>query len=189
MADTPDRQRFPWAPDANFRRRVPDGDTHERLICDDCGYIAFENPKIVVGSVALWEDRILLAKRAIHPRKGYWTLPAGFMEMKESTEQGAAREAMEEACARIEIDALLAMYSIPRIGQVQIMYRARLLSPDVAPGEESTEVGLFRWEEIPWNELAFPTVTWALRDWHASRALTVFAPYSTPVDYPGAAPR
>ena len=183
------RPRLPWDPPEHFEKRIPEGDNRERLVCGRCEFIHYQNPKIVAGAVCTWEDKILLAKRAIEPRKGFWTLPAGYMELGETTEQAAQREAREEACATIEIDRLLAMYSVARIGQVQIMYRARLLSPDVAPGEESTEVGLFRWEEIPWNELAFPTVTWALRDWHASRALTVFAPYSTPVDYPGAAPR
>ena len=165
---------------ASFKRQVPDGDNRERLVCPDCGFINYENPKLVVGSVVTWQDRILLAKRAIHPRKGYWTLPAGFMEMHETTEEGAIREALEEACARIEIDALLAVYNIPRIGQVQMMYRARLLSPDVAAGEESTEVGLFAWEDIPWQELAFPSVVWALQQWHESRHLVKFAPFSNP---------
>ncbi len=165
---------------ASFVRKVPDGDNRERLTCPDCGFINYENPKIVVGAVVTWEDKILLARRAIHPRKGYWTLPAGFMEMHETTEDGAKREAWEEACARIEIDALLAVYNIPRIGQVQMMYRAKLLSPDVAAGEESAEVGLFTWDEIPWQELAFPSVLWALQHWQESRHLPKFSPFTNP---------
>src|SRR3546814_4992263 len=103
---------------------------------------------LVVGSVALWEDRILLCRRAIEPRDGWWTLPAGYMEERETTIEGAQREAWEEACARIEIDALIGIYNIPRISQVQMIYRARLLSPEVAAGPESREVGLFDWAEI-----------------------------------------
>ncbi|MBP2300171.1 NUDIX hydrolase [Azospirillum picis] len=146
-------------------RAIPPGEDRERLMCPDCGYIAYQNPLIVVGAVATWEDgRILLCRRAIEPRKGFWTLPAGFMEERESTREGAAREAWEEARARIGIDHLLAIYDIPRISQVQMIFSARLLSPDVAPGPESLEVGLFAWEDIPWDEIAFPTVHWALRE-------------------------
>lgn len=166
----------------NFSLRVPDGDNRERLVCDTCQFVSYVNPKVVVGAVCTWEDRILLCKRAIEPRKGYWTLPAGYMEAKESTADGAAREAFEEACAQIEIDALLAVYSIPRISQVQVIYRARLVSPDVAPGPESEAVGLYRWEEIPWDELAFPSVHWALRQFHAVRDQAVFAAHGNPPD-------
>ena len=113
-----------------------------------------------------WNDKILMAKRAIEPRKGFWTLPAGYMELGETTEQAAQREAKEEACATIEIDRLLAMYSVARIGQVQIMYRARLVNEDVAAGIESEEVALLDWSEIPWDQLAFPTVVWALAHFH-----------------------
>jgi ADP-ribose pyrophosphatase YjhB (NUDIX family) len=164
----------------SFKRQIPDGDNRERLVCPDCGFINYENPKIVVGAVVTFEDKFLLARRAIHPRKGYWTLPAGFMEMHETTEQGAVREAWEEACARIEIDALLAVYNIPRIGQVQMMYRARLVSADIAPGPESTDVGLFTWDQIPWQELAFPSVLWALQHWQQSRDLPKFSPFANP---------
>ena len=131
---------------------VPEGDERERLVCTDCGFINYINPKIVVGAVVTWEDKFLLCKRAIEPRIGYWTLPAGFMEEGESTQDGAAREAWEEANARIEIGPLLGVYNIPRISQVQMIYRARLLSPDVSPGIESEDVGLFTWDEIPWDE-------------------------------------
>ena len=165
---------------------MPAGDNRERLVCDDCGFVSYENPKIVVGAVVEWQGRILMARRAIHPRKGYWTLPAGFMEMHETTAEGAAREAMEEACARIEIDALLAVYDIPRIGQVQMMYRARLLEERFAPGDESLEVALFAWDDIPWDSLAFPSVLWALRHWREVRDLARFAPFGNPPDDHGA---
>jgi len=161
-------------------RAIPPGDDRERLLCPDCGYVAYQNPLIVVGSVAVWEDRILMCRRAIEPRKGFWTLPAGFMEQNETTQDGAMREAWEEARARIAIDALLAVYEIPRISQVQLIYRARLLSPDVAPGPESEEVALYRWDEIPWSELAFPTVHWSLREHHARLGQTGFAPAVNP---------
>ncbi|HYD66725.1 NUDIX hydrolase [Azospirillum sp.] len=161
-------------------RAIPPGDDRERLTCPDCGYVAYQNPLIVVGSVTTWEDRILLCRRAIPPRKGYWTLPAGFMEEHETVAQGAAREAWEEARARIEIGALLAVYDIPRISQVQMIFRARLLSPDVEPGPESLEVGLFRWEEIPWDDLAFPTVHWALREHRERLGRDDFAPAVNP---------
>jgi ADP-ribose pyrophosphatase YjhB (NUDIX family) len=143
-------------------RAVPEGDNRERLMCPDCGFVHNDNPKIVVGSVALWQERILLCKRAINPRLGYWTLPAGYLELNETTSEGALREAREEACARLALDGLLAVYNIPRLSQVQLISRARLLSPEVAAGHETEAVGLFAWDEIPWSELAFPSVHWAL---------------------------
>ena len=145
---------------------MPEGDNRERLVCGRCEFIHYQNPKIVAGAVCTWNDKILLAKRAIEPRKGFWTLPAGYMELGETTEQAAQREAEEEACATIEIDRLLAMYSVARIGQVQIMYRARLVSDDIAAGIESEEVALVDWADIPWDQLAFPTVVWALAHFH-----------------------
>ena len=168
----------------SFSRRVPPGDDHERSVCDRCGYVAYENPKIVTGSVATAPDgRILLCKRAIEPRKGYWTLPAGYMEMNESVEDAALREAREEAGAALRLDRVLAIYSVPRIGQVQVMFRAELLNPDgVKAGIESEAVDLFAWEEVPWPDLAFPTVAWALRHWHESRTQGAFAPYANPQD-------
>ena len=143
----PERPRLPWDPPDHFEKRVPDGDNRERLVCARCEFIHYQNPKIVAGAVCTWGDKILLAKRAIEPRKGFWTLPAGYMELGETTEQAAEREAREEACASIEIDRLLAMYSVARIGQVQIMYRAKLLSADIAPGVESEAVALLDWAE------------------------------------------
>ncbi len=144
-------------------RRVPDGDSLPRLVCPDCGYVAYENPKIVVGSVCLSGEKILLCRRAIGPRKGLWTLPAGFLELEETVAEGARREAREEAGVDIEIEDLLAVYSIPRIGHVQLIFRAKLLSSELVPGPESEEAALFAWNDIPWDTLAFPSVAWALR--------------------------
>ncbi|UCD25881.1 MAG: NUDIX hydrolase [Gemmatimonadota bacterium] len=162
----------------SFVRKVPPGDTHERLVCNDCGFVYYENPKLVVGSVCEWSGRILLCKRSIEPRSGYWTIPAGFMETGETTIQGAEREAWEEARAKIEIDSLLGIYNIPRISQVQLLYRARLLSPDVEVGEETSELRLFEWDEIPWDDLAFPSVPWVLEHWREVKGKDVFAPFT-----------
>ncbi len=165
-------------------RRIPEGDDRPRLVCPDCDFIYYENPKIVVGAVCLWEDRILLCRRAIEPRKGFWTLPAGFMELNETTEEGACREAWEEARARLAIDGLLAVYNIPRISQVQLIYRARLVSPDVAAGEEMTDVRLFAWEEVPWDDLAFPSVHWSLHRYRETAGQPLGAPAVNPPDQP-----
>jgi ADP-ribose pyrophosphatase YjhB (NUDIX family) len=150
----------------NFEHRKPEGDSHNRLVCRDCGFIQYENPKIVVGTVSRWEDMVLLCRRAINPRKGYWTLPAGYLELNETSLEGARREAWEEARAEIEILRLIAVYNIPRLSQVQLIYGARLLSSDVAAGPESIEVALFDWPGIPWDHLAFPSVRWALGHYH-----------------------
>lgn len=161
----------------SFSHAVPDGDDRERRVCDSCGFVDYVNPKIVAGAVCVDDTGlILLCKRAIEPRRGYWTLPAGYMEEGESVEQAAAREAREEACADIAIDALLGVYSIPRISQVQLMFRARLVS-SVAAGPESEEVALLPWEEIPWDNLAFPSVRWALQDWRETREAVALAPF------------
>ena len=141
---------------------VPGGDDRERLHCPDCGYIAYENPRVVVGTVPRYGERVLLCRRAIDPAYGYWTIPAGYLELHETTEAGALRESWEEATARLELGPILAVFSITHINQVQIHYRARLLDPNIAAGPESLAVGLFEWSEIPWSELAFPTVRWAL---------------------------
>jgi ADP-ribose pyrophosphatase YjhB (NUDIX family) len=164
---------------------VPDGDNRERLVCPDCGFINYDNPKIVVGSVVRSDDRILLCRRAIDPRHGFWTLPAGYLELNESTTDGAIREAWEEAQARIAIDGLLAIYNIPRISQVQLIYRARLIDPAIGAGPESLEVRLFRWDEIPWHDLAFPSVKWALDHFHEVREAPHFATRGNPIETAG----
>lgn len=166
-----------------IHKRVPAGDCRERLVCDDCGFINYENPKLVVGAVIEASDgRILLCKRAIEPSRGLWTIPAGFMELGETPAEGAAREAVEEAEARIEIDTLLAIYSIARISQVLMIYRARLAGDEFGVGEESLESKLFAWDEIPWDQLAFPTVRWALRDFERTRGKQGFPPCGNPRD-------
>lgn len=161
-------------------RTVPDGDTVERLVCPDCGFVNYENPKVVVGSVARWQGQILLCRRAIPPRRGYWTLPAGYLELNESAADGARREAREEACAELDIRALLAVYSIPRISQIQLIYLADLVTADIAAGPESAEVGLFDWDAIPWDDIAFPSVRWALGHYHEVRSLDSFQPRANP---------
>ncbi len=172
------RNRYGLEP--SFQEIIPPGDDRRRAVCGHCGFVDYRNPKIVVGSVATWEDKILLCKRAIEPRRGFWTLPAGYLEEHESVEDGAKREAWEEARARLDIERVLAIYSIMRISQVQIMFRAKLAARDVAPGPESEAVALVTWEEVPWTELAFPSVSWALRQWRESRSQTDFPPYANP---------
>ncbi len=164
--------------DYAFERKVPDGDNMERHVCADCGWVHYDNPKVVVGSVVTYEDKFLLCKRAINPRKGYWTLPAGFMEQHETSAEGAIREAYEEANARIRIRDLLALYNVTHISQVQIMYRAVLDNPEFSAGPESLAVALFDWSEIPWDELAFPTVYWALHQYRDIKDLDSFVPFT-----------
>ena len=142
--------------------QIPEGDDRPRLVCPDCGFIKYDNPKIVVGAICTWEDRILMCKRAIEPRLGYWTIPAGYLELNETAAQGAAREVLEEAGATVEIDRLLGVYEIPHISQVYMIYGASMPTPEFAPGFESLDVALLGWQDIPWDELAFPSVTWAL---------------------------
>ena len=161
-------------------RIVPAGDTHERLVCGDCGYITYENPKIVVGSVATWGDKILMCRRAIDPRMGFWTLPAGYLELNETPTDGARREAAEEACADLAIRDLLAVYTIPRISRVQLIYRAHLNSAEIACGEESSEVGLFDWDDLPWDEIAFPSVIWALNHFREAGDAKTIIPQTNP---------
>ncbi|WP_425403395.1 NUDIX domain-containing protein [Hwanghaeella sp.] len=161
-------------------RAVPDGDNMERLVCPDCGFVNYENPKIVVGTVAMWEGRVLLCRRNIMPRKGHWTIPAGYMELNETTEAGARREAMEEANADLADLQVLAIYNIPRISQVQIIYRGNLATPDVAAGPESQEVALFEWNDIPWHDLAFPSVHWALKHFDEVRGFDSHPPFGNP---------
>lgn len=154
---------------ARIAVRVPDGDTLPRHMCDACGTIHYRNPLMVVGSIPEWEGRLLLCKRAIEPRLGMWTLPAGFMELGESVAQGAIRETLEEANARVELGEAFTLLSVPHVNQVHIFYRARLLDLDFGPGTESLEVALFREEEIPWKDLAFRTISTTLRFFYADR--------------------
>jgi len=143
---------------APVTRRVPPGDSLPRWVCDNCNAIHYENPKIIVGCVAEWQSRILLCRRAIEPRHGLWTVPAGFLENGETTAAGASRESLEEANARVDIAALFSLYNLPHINQIYMLFRGRLLDADVSAGAETLEVGLFDEADIPWNELAFATV-------------------------------
>ncbi len=164
---------------------MPDGDDRERHVCGDCGWIHYVNPKIVVGAVVTYGDKYLLCRRAIEPRSGYWTMPAGYLEEGESAEAGARREADEEACADIVIDSLLAVYSIPRISQVQLIYRAVIERPEFAAGPESQEVALFAWDEIPWDEAAFPSLHWALNQHRAVIGVASYSPFANPEGWNG----
>lgn len=163
----------------DFALEIPEGDDKERSVCQRCTFIDYQNPKIVAGSVVVKDGKILLCKRAIEPRKGFWTLPAGFMELGESVEEAAAREAQEEALADIDIDCLLAVYSVPRIGQVQVMFRASL-EGDFGVGPESADTALYDWADIPWSQLAFPTVVWALTHFAETRGQKAFVPFGNP---------
>ncbi len=171
-----------------FVRRVPDGDNRERLVCPECGHIAYENPRIVVGSVVAEDGAVLMCRRAIEPRLGFWTLPAGYLELGETPEEGASREAWEEARAEIAIDGILGVFSISRIGQVQIIFRARFANRAAAPrfaaGPESLEVTLFPWDHIPWDEVAFPSVRWALHAWHGAGPGPLGPPAANPREDP-----
>ena len=151
--------------------RVPDdGDTHPRAVCPSCDTIHYENPLNVVGTVPWLDERVLLCKRNIEPRWGKWTLPAGFMELGETTAEGAARETDEEAGAQIEMQVLFSVLSVPRVGQVHLFYLALLLSDVFDPGFETIEARLFREDEIPWEEIAFRTVKETLERFFADRA-------------------
>lgn len=162
---------------ASVTQRVPEGDNRQRYVCDSCNTIHYQNPKNVVGCLLEWRGKILLCKRAIEPRRGYWTLPAGFMENRESTLEGAARESMEEANAVAEDLQLFGVYNLPFISQVYLMFSGRLKDGFAEAGEETLEVGLFDESEIPWEDLAFPVVVESLQRYferHQQRAHTVY---------------
>ncbi len=154
---------------AAVTRRVPAGDTLPRYVCDACATVHYQNPKIVAGCIPEWEDKILLCRRAIEPRHGLWTLPAGFMEKGETTLQAAARETLEEAGARVEVGPLYTVFSLPHIDQVYLFYRGRLTDLDYAPGSESLEVDLFHEHVVPWGQLAFRVVRETLKLYYQDR--------------------
>jgi len=149
--------------------RQPEGDHLPRFICDACGTVHYQNPKLVVGCVPEYEGRILLCRRAIEPRLGYWTIPAGFMENGETTQEGARRESLEEALAEVEIGSLLAVVHVLHADQVHVMFRARLLEPRFGPSPESLEVRLYDEAEVPWHDIAFRSVDFALRRYFDDR--------------------
>jgi len=169
--------------------RVPEGDTLPRHMCDACGSIHYRNPLLVVGSIPEWNGQLLLCKRAIEPRLGMWTLPAGFMELGESVAQGAIRETLEEANARVELGEAFTLLSVPHVNQVHIFYRARLLDLDFAPGTESLEVALFREDAIPWKDLAFRTISTTLRLFYADRKNGAYRLHADEIPPPKGPPR
>ena len=150
--------------------RVPDGDHLPRHVCPKCGTIHYRNPKVIVGCVPEWDDRILMCKRAIEPRLGLWTFPAGFLELGETSGQGAAREALEEARADVEIGELFAVINVPYVSQVYMIHRARMKEMRFGPTIESSEVVLMGEAEIPWDRIAFPTIFHSLKFFFADRA-------------------
>lgn len=149
--------------------RTPAGDNRERFLCEHCETVHYQNPRIVTGCLPTWDDRVLLCRRAINPRSGYWTLPAGFLENGETTREGALRETWEEANARVDESSLYTLFSLPHISQVYMFYRAQLTAPDFAAGEETLEVALFAEHEIPWTELAFPVISRTLEYYFSDR--------------------
>jgi ADP-ribose pyrophosphatase YjhB (NUDIX family) len=162
--------------------RVPDGDTLPRHVCSACGAIHYRNPLMVVGSIPQWNDQVLLCKRAIEPRLGLWTLPAGFLENGETLGAGALRETLEEANARVAIDALYTVISLPQINQIYVMFRATLSDLAFGPGTESLEVALFREEDVPWDQLAFRTITRTLRSYFLDRKLGAYAVHVSTIE-------
>lgn len=154
--------------------KIPVNDSRERHVCDSCGSIHYFNPRNVVGSIPVFGKQVLLCRRAIEPRHGYWTLPAGFMELGESTSTGAARETQEEAGAIVQIGPLYSLLNVPHAEQVHLFYLATMTTPDFHAGEESLEVALFNEQDIPWNEIAFPTVKQTLEWYFADRAAGLF---------------
>ena len=153
---------------------IPAGDDRPRHLCHDCGAIHYVNPRVIVGTLPYLGDQVLLCKRAIEPRYGLWTLPAGFMENGESSEQGALRESWEEARAKLRVDELFSVYDIPHINQVYLIYRGELTDTNFGPGPESLEVALFDEKDIPWEEMAFPVMTQTLQHYFKDRENGVF---------------
>jgi ADP-ribose pyrophosphatase YjhB (NUDIX family) len=182
------RARFCSVCGQPITRRIPAGDNRERDCCEHCGAIHYVNPRPVVGTIPVWQDRVLLCRRAIEPRYGKWTLPAGFMEIGETTAEGAIRETLEEAGARIELGPLFSMLDVPHVEQVHLFFCARLLDTDFAAGDESLEVRLFNEAEVPWPDLAFRTVSSTLRWFFEDRANGTFLTHTGAVQPPERAP-
>jgi ADP-ribose pyrophosphatase YjhB (NUDIX family) len=166
---------------AGVRYSTPADDSRDRATCIACGTIHYENPLNVVGTLPVWEDRVLLCRRNIEPRRGLWTLPAGFMELGESTAEGAVRETVEEAGARIELLGLYTLLNVVRVGQVHLFYRARLLDTDFAPGPETIETKLFGEDDVPWDEIAFRTTKRTLELFFADRRAGSFGFHATDI--------
>ena len=160
---------------------MPADDNRDRATCTVCATIHYENPLNVVGTLPVWQDKVLLCRRNIEPRHGFWTLPAGFMELGETTEQGAIRETIEEAGANIELQGLYTLLNVVRVGQLHLFYRARLLDTDFAPGPETIEAQLFAEDEIPWDDLAFRTVRETLKCFFEDRRQGQFGLHCTDI--------
>ena len=158
--------------------RVPEGDNLPRHICTDCGMIHYQNPKLISGCIPKLRDHVLLCRRAIEPRYGLWTIPAGFMENGETLEEAAIRETHEEACARVEIDDLHSVFSLPHVSQVYVIFRGHLINDNFAPGSESLETVLFAEHEIPWDEIAFPVVSQTLKRYFKDRLAKQYTPFT-----------
>jgi ADP-ribose pyrophosphatase YjhB (NUDIX family) len=148
---------------------VPPGDTHVRAVCSVCAHVQYQNPHNIVGTVPVWQGRVLLCRRAIEPRHGFWTLPAGFMELGETTAQGALRETQEEAGLDVELDGLYCIANVKPVSQVYLLYRARMLSPHWNPGPETLEAALFGPDDVPWEQIAFRTVRETLKRFFADQ--------------------
>jgi ADP-ribose pyrophosphatase YjhB (NUDIX family) len=161
--------------------RTPPEDNRDRAICTACGTVHYENPLNVVGTVPIFEGRVLLCRRNIEPRHGFWTLPAGFMELAETTEQGAIRETVEEAGADIVLEPLFTVLNVVHVGQVHLYYRARMLSAKLDPGPETIEAQLFDEAEVPWGELAFKTVKYTLERFFEDRRTGQFLTHSADI--------
>ena len=159
---------------ATAEQTIPEGDTRLRSVCTVCETIHYENPRVIAGTLPVWKDQVLLCKRAIEPRRGYWTLPAGFLENGETVEVGAARETLEEANARLNNTHLYTIFSLPHISQVYMFFRADLADLNFSSGSESLEVALFSEAEIPWDELAFPVINKTLEYYFADRQNAAF---------------
>ena len=154
---------------AEVRYQTPADDNRDRAMCSACSTIHYENPVNVVGTLPIWQDKVLLCRRNIEPRRGLWTLPAGFMELGETTAEGALRETVEEAGAHVELEGLFSMINVVRVGQVHLFYRARMLDTELAPGPETIEAQLFDEADVPWPEIAFRTTRLTLEFYFADR--------------------
>ncbi|MCB5362176.1 NUDIX hydrolase [Pusillimonas sp. CC-YST705] len=165
--------------------RIPPDDNRLRAVCEHCGAVHYQNPRNVVGVLPIWQNKVLLCRRAIEPRHGKWTLPAGFMELGETTAQGAMRETQEEAGAQIELGPLYTVIDVPYAEQVHFFYLAKVLSEDLFPGPESLEAAFFSLDDIPWNDLAFRTVTTTLEHYvrDAEKGLFPIHHYDIPIPF------
>lgn len=164
--------------------RIPPGDNLPRAVCTACGSIHYDNPRIVVGCVPEWQGRILLCQRAIEPRRGYWTTPAGFMENGETLQAGAARESLEEAQARVEVGSLLSITHVLHARQVHVNFRGRLIDGKFGAGAESLQVGLYEESQIPWDQIAFPSIEFALRSYLEDRRTAQEAVHYSDINRP-----